>query len=103
MPACSTSVSARIACSIARWLSSRHSPGFDDDVAADPQQPIEIDAGRRRRLDVEHVERVDQRDQLAARGRGRQHLQQEAGAARRSRADELGQLAARKPAAQPRV
>ena len=74
-----------------------------DDVAADPQQPIEIDAGRRRRLDVEHVERIDQRDQLAARGRRRQHLQQQAGAPRRSRADQLRQLAARKPAAQPRV
>ena len=78
-------------------------PGLIDDVAADPEQAIEIDAGRRRRLDVEHVERIDERDQLAARGRGGQHLQQQARAARRARADELGQLAARKPAAQPRV
>ena len=36
-------------------------------------------------------------------GRRGQHLQQQARAARRSRADELRQLAARKPAAQPRV
>ena len=34
---------------------------------ADPEQAIEIDAGGRRRLDVEHVERVDERDQFAAR------------------------------------
>ena len=72
-------------------------------MTADPQQPRQIDTGRRRRLDVEHVERVDQRDQLAARGGGRDRLQQEAGAARGSRADELGQLTARKPAAQPGV
>ena len=41
------------------------------DVSADPEQPIEIDAGGRRRFDVEHVERVDERDQLAARRRRR--------------------------------
>jgi len=34
-------------------------------VAADPQQPIEIDAGRRCRFDVQHVERVDKRHELA--------------------------------------
>ena len=73
------------------------------DVPADPEQAIEIDAGRRRRFDVEHVERIDERDELAARGRGRQHLQQQARAARRSRADQLGQLAAREPAAEPCV
>ena len=96
-------MSARIACSSARWFSSRHSPGFDDDVAADPEQPAEIDAGGRRRLDVEHVERIDERDELAARGRRGEHLQQQARPARRSRADQLRQLAARKPAAEPRV
>ena len=78
-------------------------PGIRHDVAADPEQPIEIDAGRRRRLDVEHVERIDERDELAARGGRRQHLQQQARASRRSRADQLGQLAAREPAAQPCV
>jgi hypothetical protein len=72
-------------------------------VAADPQQAIEFDAGRRRRLDVQHVERIDERHQLAARGRGRHHLQQQTGAARGSRADELGELAAGKPTTQPRV
>ena len=51
----------RIACSSARWFRSRHSPGLRDDVAANPQQTIEIDAGGGRRLDVEHVERIDQR------------------------------------------
>ena len=60
-------------------------------------------AGRGRRRDVEHVERVDERDELAAGGGGGEHLQEEARAARRSRTDELGQLAARKPAAQPCV
>ena len=74
-------------------------PGIRHDVAADPEQPIEIDAGRRRRLDVEHVERIDERDELAARGGRRQHLQQQARAPRRPRADELGHLPAREPAA----
>ena len=78
-------------------------PLIGDEMPADPQQPRQMDARRCRRLDVEHVERVDQRDQFAARGCGGDRLQQEAGAARGSRADELGELAARKPAAQPGV
>ena len=103
LPACRTSVNARIACSMRALVQIAAQPRVRHDVPADPEQPIEIDAGRRRRLDVEHVERVDQRHELAARGGRRHHLQQEAGAPRRSRTDQLGQLAARKPAAQPRV
>ena len=38
-----------------------------DDVAANPEQPGEIEAGRGRRRHVEAIERVDQRDELAAR------------------------------------
>ena len=82
---------------------SRHSPGLHDDMPADPEQAVEIDAGGRRRLDIEHVERVDQRHELAARGRGGQQAQQQAGAPRRARADDLRELAAREPAAEPRV
>ena len=56
-----------------------------------------------RRFDVEHVERVDQRDELAAGGGGGHHRHEQAEPARRSRADDLGQLAARKSAAQPGI
>ena len=73
------------------------------DMAADPEQAIEIDAGRRGRADVEHVERIDERDEFAARRGGREQPQQQARPARRSRPDELGQLPARKPAPEPRV
>ena len=47
-------------------IQSRHRPGLDHDLAADPQQPAEIDAGRLGRRDVEHVEHIDERDDLAA-------------------------------------
>ena len=72
-------------------------------MTADPQQTIEIDPGRVRRCDVERIERIDERDQLTARGGGGQRLQQQTRAARRSRTDDFGQLSARKPAAEPCV
>ena len=103
LPACSTSVSALIGLLERALVQVAAQAGIGHDVAADPEQPVEIDAGRGGRRDVEHVERIDERDELAARGGRREHLQQQARAARRSRADELGELAARKPAAQPRV
>ena len=76
---------------------------MDEDLAADPEQPAEIDAGGRRRGDVEHVEHVDEGHDLVPRRRRGEHLQQHARAARRSRAHDLRQLAARKPARQRRV
>jgi len=74
--------------------------GIADDVPADPEQSIEIDTSGGRRLDIEHVERVDERDELAARRRGGEHLVQQARPPRRARTDELGDLAARKPASE---
>jgi len=78
-------------------------PRIRDDVAADPEQPREIDPGGRRRFDVEHVERIDERDELAARCRRREHLQGEARPARRARTDDFRNVPARQPAADPCV
>jgi hypothetical protein len=78
-------------------------PRVDDDVAADPEQSIEIDAGRRRRRRIEHVEHIDDRGQLAAARGGGERLQQQAGARRGSRSGQLRHLAAREPAPEPRV
>ena len=78
-------------------------PGIDDDVTTNPEQLIQRDPGRRRRFDVERVERIDQGDQLPARRRGGERLPQQARPTRRSRADELRQLAAREPARQSRI
>ena len=75
-------------------------PRVRHDEAADPEQPIEIDPGAGRRFHVEHVERIDERDELAAPGGRRQHAAQKSRASRRSRADELGHLPARNPAVQ---
>ncbi len=70
------------------------------DMTADPEQAVEIEAGGRGRLDIEHVERVDERHQFSTpAGRGQQ-AQQQARAARRSRADDLGELPAREPASE---
>ena len=78
-------------------------PGFVTTCPRIHSSAIEIDAGCRGRCDVEHVERIDKRDELAARGGGGQHLQQDARAGRRARTDELRQMTAREPAPQPRV
>ena len=78
-------------------------PRIRHGVAADPEQPIERNTGRRRRLDVEHVEHVDHGGELAARGRRGEHREQQARAARRARSDNLGQLTARKSAAEPGI
>ena len=78
-------------------------PGIADDVPADPEQSIEMDPGRGRRLDIEHVERVDERDELAVRRRGGEHPMQQARPSRRARTDELGDLSARKPASEMNV
>ena len=78
-------------------------PRIHHDVAANPEQPIEIQPGRLRRPDVEAIEHIDERDELAARGRRGEHPQQEARAPRGSRADQLRQLPARQAAAQSRV
>ena len=55
-------------------------PRVGDDVPADPEQPFELDPGAGCRLDIQHVERVDQRDELAPR-RGRSHHRDEQAAA----------------------
>ena len=78
-------------------------PGVRHDEAADPEQPIEVDAGLGRRFHVEHVERIDERDQFAARAGRRQQLEQQARPPRRPGADELGDMAARDAAVQPGV
>ena len=74
-------------------------PWVRHDVAAHPQQAVEIHPGCRRRFDVEHVERIDERDELTARrGRG-EHPEGEAGPPRGARPHEFRQVAARQPAA----
>ena len=51
------------------------------DVAANPEQAVEIKAGRGGRFDIEHVERIDERHQFSTRGGCGQQAQQQAGAA----------------------
>jgi hypothetical protein len=77
--------------------------GMGHDLAAHPQQPRQIDARRIRRRHVEHVEDIDERDDLAPGCGRRKHPEEYARATRRSRTDDLRDLPARKPAAQPHV
>src|ERR1019366_146189 len=51
---------------------------------------IEIDSGRLRRPDVEAIEHIDERDELATRGRRGEHPQQEGRAPPGSRGAPLG-------------
>src|SRR5216684_758940 len=63
-------------------------------MATNSQQPIEIDARDGRG----YVERVDERDELATSRRRRHRAQRDAGPSRRSRTDQLQQLARGKTA-----
>ena len=56
--------------------------GIRHDMATDPEQPLEIDAGCHCRLDIERVEDIDERYELSAGRRCRQQVQQYARAAR---------------------
>ena len=67
-------------------------------LAANPQQPIEIDAGRRRAGDVEAIARVNQRGDLATTRGGAEQVKQERGAPRRVRSGKLRDLTARQSA-----
>ncbi len=78
-------------------------PGIGDNMAADPQQTREIDAGRRGRRGIELIERIDERHQFPARGGGRHRLQQQAGAPRRAGADQFREMPARQAAAKTAV
>src|SRR5262249_38691504 len=78
-------------------------PGIRHDVTADPEDPIEIEAGRRRRLDIEHIERVDERHELAARRGRRPQSKQEGRASGRARADEFRHVTTRDPTLQTGV
>jgi hypothetical protein len=74
--------------------------GVKDYVAANPQQPGEINAGCFRGRDIEHVERVDEGHKFSACGGRGGKAQQHAGPPRRPRSDDLGELPAREPASQ---
>lgn len=78
-------------------------PGVGDHVPAHPEQAREIDAGRSGRRGIEHVEGIDQRHQLTARGCGRHRLQQQAGASRRAGTDHFREMPARESAAEAAV
>ncbi len=105
-PACSTRLSALMARSTMR--SVERCVHSEDGSTANPQQPIEIDAGGRRAGDVEAIARVNQRGDLAATRGGADQVKKERGAPRRVRSGKLRDLTARQPplqepAAQERV